>query len=360
MLSLPDLIDKMIEQKLPFASYCLPGETIPTSMLGGSYSNASEDTDDEFVVAPFDMGTSNQIMMLHPTFKTSGWSIKPEISAVLSENTKHSAVKPEIPFVVEFSTYKRQFDALMQGLASNELKKVVLSRVIRLQLYSGSKPSQIFKKLSEKYPNAFVYILCDPAGCIWLGATPETLVRTEESLGFTMSLAGTQTLHNADIESVVWGRKEMEEQQFVTDYIAEKLNETGVENLNYGEAETVAAGNIAHLCTQFTFRLPENYDAIDMARKLHPTPAICGLPPELALETIKHTELHKRSLYCGFLGAVSRNKHAHLFVNLRCMQIIGNEAFLYVGGGLTSDSELIKEWDETQVKAETLSSIIRE
>jgi isochorismate synthase len=43
-----------------------------------------------------------------------------------------------------------------------------------------------------------------------------------------------------------------------------------------------------------------------------------------------------------------------LFVNLRCAQMIPKALVLYVGAGITQDSDPEKEWVETQNKSKTL------
>ena len=48
-------------------------------------------------------------------------------------------------------------------------------------------------------------------------------------------------------------------------------------------------------------------------------------------------------------------------MNIRCMQIFSNEAVIYVGGGITSKSNLEKEWKETELKSQViLESIVLE
>ncbi|MBT8309777.1 MAG: isochorismate synthase, partial [Flavobacteriaceae bacterium] len=43
---------------------------------------------------------------------------------------------------------------------------------------------------------------------------------------------------------------------------------------------------------------------------------------------------------------------------LRCMQIIGDEIFLYVGGGITKESIPNAEWEETVNKANTMKDVL--
>jgi isochorismate synthase len=51
--------------------------------------------------------------------------------------------------------------------------------------------------------------------------------------------------------------------------------------------------------------------------------------------------------------------HSSLFVNLRCMQLAGRFAHLYVGGGITAESDPHSEWRETEMKAETMLSVLK-
>jgi isochorismate synthase len=117
----------------------------------------------------------------------------------------------------------------------------------------------------------------------------------------------------------------------------------------------------------------------DLVTALHPTPAVCGLPLREAKHFILENENYDRMFYTGFLGELnfkkkaSRNRNrrnqensayrtvtntSDLYVNLRCMQLADHKATLYVGGGITANSEAGKEWLETQSKAQTMLRIL--
>ena len=91
----------------------------------------------------------------------------------------------------------------------------------------------------------------------------------------TVALAGTQLYS----ENVIWETKEIEEQQFVSDYIVTKVKDK-VSQLIVSDAKTVKAGNLAHLKSIITGELTTGLNAIDLVKTLHPTPAICGMPKE--------------------------------------------------------------------------------
>ena len=73
-----------------------------------------------------------------------------------------------------------------------------------------------------------------------------------------------------------------------------------------------------------------------------------------ALSFIQQHEGYDREFYSGYLGPVNVGNKTHLFVNLRCMKIQNNVATLYAGGGITEDSEPEKEWQETEMKCQTM------
>ena len=69
-------------------------------------------------------------------------------------------------------------------------------------------------------------------------------------------------------------------------------------------------------------------------------------------------EGYDRRFYTGFLGPLGIKDESHLYVNLRCMQLHHNQAILYVGAGITKESDPDKEWLETEAKCQTLLKVI--
>ena len=129
--------------------------------------------------------------------------------------------------------------------------------------------------------------------------------------------------------------------------------------------KTVIAGNLMHLKTEYVVdtkkvQLP-TLSGI-MLSLLHPTSAVCGTPKESAIQWIKQAELHDREMYSGYLGPINIDHEIHLFVNLRTVKIEESTdkylATYYAGCGITEDSNVEKEWLETEMKCETVRSII--
>lgn len=242
------------------------------------------------------------------------------------------------------------------------IAKIVVSRTAERTLPPGFDAVDAFLELSVRYPHAFVSLVGIPNTGTWLGASPEILLTLDAQALTTMALAGTQRRpEECPLEEIRWGRKERVEQEMVSDYVRDFFRRAGVAAVEEQGPQTVAAGNVVHLQTLFRVQLPEP-ERLALANrvldKLHPTSAVCGMPKHKALAFILANEQYARSFYSGFLGPVHVEGQSSLYVNLRCMQLHQESASLYVGAGITADSEPAAEWRETEMKAETVLAVL--
>ena len=172
----------------------------------------------------------------------------------------------------------------------------------------------------------------------------------------TVSLAGTQPYGATD--SVKWEEKEIQEQQIVTDYITSNL-ESIADTVVISKVKTVRAGNLLHLSTEITGNLNKDNDLYSIVNQLHPTPAVCGMPKDIAKRFIMKNEGYEREFYTGFLGELNMNNCSNLFVNLRCMKAYTSKMSLFLGGGITLGSIAEKEWQETVEKSKVMKRVLR-
>ena len=247
--------------------------------------------------------------------------------------------------------YQNNFEQMHSALQKKEVEKVVLSRIKKIK--TEKTGIEIFKSLNQNYAATYNYILSNPEIGTWLGASPELLLRVTADKIKTVSLAGTKQA-NANTE---WTEKEITEQKIVTDFILNTLKSNDFKNINSSSVQTVKAGTVEHLKTEISADV-KNKEALHLLLiDLHPTPATCGLPKDIAFKRINEIEHHDRKFYTGFIG-ILRNGQQDFFVNLRCMELSVDEAVLYIGGGLTIDSHCESEWQETERKSTTLSNLL--
>lgn len=256
----------------------------------------------------------------------------------------------EIPRVE--SDFEKYQEVVQKAISfCSEIKgKVVISRIVQQDLPEDFSLKEYFVELCKTYSHSFNYCLSQEDGTIWVGATPEVLISSNEDQFNIHSLAGSRDANNP----FEWTLKEKEEQQFVTNEVKSTLDSRGIDYKLEGPI-TVQAGNVEHLRSNFTLKTDKPLELVD---ELHPTPAICGIPRKAALQFIKDHETHDRSLYTGIIGWKNRERTV-LYVNLRCAKIFKGVMECYVGGGITKDSDPLKEWEETKFKSQTLLSVLK-
>lgn len=324
-------------------------------------------TESGFVFAPFD---SKQDTLLIPGETAIEYTLN--MLAVAEKNTSKSPL--DIP-KTQKETHLRLVANGITEIKKGRIDKVVLSRKQPIQ-HINKKPSAIFEELLSSYPTAMVYLWYHPKVGLWMGATPETLLQADHRRFKTMSLAGT--LPYTGTTEVIWGSKEKEEQQLVTSEIVKRLHHL-TDTLNVTDTHTHRAGTLLHLKTNIQGNINSAITMKSLIHALHPTPAVCGLPRKTAKEFIEYHEDYKRTFYTGYLGELNlkterlrsttrRNienlayktikQNTHLFVNLRCMELIEDTAFLFVGGGVTLDSLPEAEWEETVSKLATMGKVL--
>ncbi len=350
MRKIDNLFEKIRERQqkmLPFAMYCKPGATSLRAILQKDTETHYTETYSEsgFVFAPFE-GKALLIPVASSDYYEVG--LDPEIDAEFPE--------PEADF-----SGKSQFENLvskaLHEIAIGTFSKVVLSRTEEVTL-DGVSAESIFRRILSAYPAAFRYIFFHPAGGMWIGATPEKLIEVFASRFATVALAGTQRFTGS--EDVEWQAKERDEQQFVTDYIINGLRPVA-ENVTVSAPYTQQAGNVVHIRTDISGEIANANGVGALLKVLHPTPAVCGFPKESARRFILENEAYDRKYYSGFLGELHfgrENDRSELYVNLRCMNIGDGNANLFVGCGVTKDSDPKAEFTETVNKAATIKRIL--
>jgi menaquinone-specific isochorismate synthase len=108
--------------------------------------------------------------------------------------------------------------------------------------------------------------------------------------------------------------------------------------------------NVQHLRTPIRATLSEERHVLDLVEALHPTPAVGGLPPELALETIRETEVFDRGWYAAPVGWIDGDGDGSFAVAIRSALARERTATLFAGAGIVDDSDPDEEWDELQLK----------
>ncbi len=298
-----------------------------------------------FVMSPF-QHKENNVFIPKEEAESLKYSMTPEPKSIThTDKHLHKNGKPDEQYI---NTLQKTIDFIKDKHA----QKIVLSRPVFKKL-DNIKIGQVFLKVLNSFPSAFVYFFHHPKVGTWMGATPEQILNLKNKKFQTVALAGTQLIH----EKVIWNQKEKDEQQLVTDFIVDQLLPISI-YLNISNPYTFPSGHLAHLKTDIEGEIGSGIDHIELIKRLHPTPAVCGTPRKTAQDFILENETYNRNFYTGFVGEIHSKNELDLFVNLRCAQFMEDKAVIYVGGGITKDSNPLNEWTETVEKSKTLGQFL--
>lgn len=242
--------------------------------------------------------------------------------------------------------YSHTLQQVIEMIKENDLPKLVYSRRKIFTDFNIIDYKASFDNLCTTYPNAFRYLFNDGKNA-WMGAFSEVLGKFNKTTHEfeTMALAGTLPT------SEEWTEKEIEEQKPVTSYIQNILKNYS-DNILQSETYDHVSGNIKHLRTDFkTIINPNELDRL--IQDLHPTPAVCGIPKDFCNENIRKYEKFPREFYAGYIKVETEDSILY-FVNLRCARLYKDSVHVFVGGGITAQSNPEKEWTETELKSEAI------
>jgi len=340
-------VENHLARNLPFVIYRKPHEDEVTAIFqkDAELNHVTDFSETGFVFAPFNSDIPSILLQPH------------EVLRYTHQIEETKMVDGKVVFKTDTGAKEFHINLVKEGIkeiARGAYKKVVLSR--KLLVSCTTDPLKIFQNLLRYNAPAFCYLWYHPKVGMWLGATPEILLCKEQHEFTSMSLAGT--LKYKEGQAPDWGEKELEEQALVTHYIVDVLDGL-IDNLGTSQKMSVRAGNLWHLRTKISGTIRDG-ELKNVVRALHPTPAVCGIPMSATRSFIKDNEGYNREFYTGFLGELNFGERhsSHLYVNLRCMQLRDKNALIYVGGGVTKDSDPELEWEETVAKSATMMNAL--
>ena len=259
--------------------------------------------------------------------------------------------------------YESAVARAVERIRSGEIEKVVLAREVRVHAPAAIDPAPLFDALRAAFPACYCYLVGTPE-LSFIGASPELLVRRDGARAQTVALAGTAR-RSADPsvddllgEQLLQGAKEREEQAIVARRIERNLRPVSVWVAAADEPVLVKVQNVQHLATPIRAQLADPVPCVELAGRLHPTPAVGGEPRDDAYRLIPALEGLDRGWYAGTVGWTDLSEDGEFCVAIRCALLRGRVAHLYAGNGIVRDSDPADELAETEVKLQALLPLL--
>lgn len=240
--------------------------------------------------------------------------------------------------------------AIRHGIERGEVQKVVAARRSTLRLSPAPDPAAVFERLGRAAP-ACTRFAVRVGARTFLGATPERLVRRLGRRVTSHAIAGSiaSALPQA-AEKLLGSAKDRAEHAYVVAALREALGPL-CERLEIpGSPRIRQLRHVLHLETPVDGVLTGDVHLLELVERLHPTPAVGGVPTARALDWIARHEPAERGWYASPVGWLDAAGDGEMVVALRSALVLEDRVHLYAGAGIVAGSEAGAEYAETEVK----------
>ncbi len=247
---------------------------------------------------------------------------------------------------------RADWDRLVAGalgeLEAGRLAKVVVARVIDVEAAEPFPLRAVMKSLEARHKQCWSFLVRGRDGRAFIGASPETLCESCGDVLVTDALAGTAARGQGG--ALLRSEKDRREHAAVVEGIRASLRPFALEVAHAPSPAVKVLANVDHLHTPMRARLKPGVRHLEVARALHPTPAVAGTPRDASLAWLRAHEGFARGWYAGAVGAMGP-AGLTLAVALRSALVHENRAEVFVGAGVVTGSTAEAEWVETERKA---------
>lgn len=263
--------------------------------------------------------------------------------------------------------YKQLVKKAVSQIRKGDFEKVVLSRSVHLQA-EVDLPA-LLSTLAQRNPLGYTFALNlgdDAAQARSLvGASPELLLSKCGNRVLSNPLAGSvprsqdaeENRRRAD--ALLQSQKDRHEHALVVDAVAAALRPFCRALEVPAVPSVLATPTMLHLSSEISGELIDpTLSSLELALALHPTPAVCGFPPQPALDFIQHNEGFDRGLFTGLVGWSGAHGDGEWAVTIRCAEVTADSVTLYAGAGVVEGSDPVLELAETTAKMRTMLSAL--
>jgi isochorismate synthase len=267
--------------------------------------------------------------------------------------------------------YKKGVERGLTYIKSGHLDKIVLSRTLHLTSSETVNINPLLHNLAQHNKNGYTFAVDlpqkvegkadTPFSKTLIGASPELLVSRSGLQVMANPLAGSRPRSDDPIEDkrradeLLASAKDLHEHAVVVHAVAEALGPF-FKTMDVPEKPTVIhTETMWHLSTEVKGELNDPAtSSLELAIALHPTPAVCGSPTDLAREAIQEIEPFDRGFFTGMVGWCDAEGDGEWVVTIRCAEVERQVLRLFAGAGVVAESKPEEELLETSAKFQTM------
>ncbi len=310
-----------------------------------------------FMLTSTAQATTLTCHMYLPRDHANAGAILDELHRLVWDASKEAPALPSLLYredVPDAAGWDANIRTALDAFCHTRLSKVVLARRSTLGFSKAIDPMQVLQRLRDEAPNRFHFAF-DYGGPVFLGATPERLLKVEGRNVWSEAVAGTRPRGTSDADDdnfrdeLLHSEKDQREHEFVRLSIKDTLSRC-CETLEIHKAATdLKLSQGRHLFSPGHGRLRPDVTPLDLVEALHPTPAVGGYPHAEARDMIAELEGFDRGWYAAPVGWISEDA-AEFAVAIRSGLVRGKALDLFAGAGIVRGSDPDSEWQEIEQK----------
>lgn len=295
-------------------------------------------------------GERSVVMVLHAEELERPDAVLAELAARLEPRSAPSASPSRVGLVDDgAAAFRSAVAAALAAIEAGRLEKVVVAR--SLVVAASTSAAVLVARLAGL--EATVRIGRAGFGpSDWVAATPELLVERvgervrSEALAGSCPRAGDDAAERA---ALLASDKDRREHELVVHCVQAALRDAGLEPRR-SELELRSLRSVHHLRTGIEASSARAPSALELAGRLHPTPAMGGVPRDEALAFIAAHEARPRGPYAAPFGWVDARGDGAFVVGIRGAELGPEQIVLRAGTGIVQGSSIDAELAETEAK----------
>jgi len=301
----------------------------------------------------FELITGKLVSFLEKLSSITKDVVQTSAQKIFSQSTSES---------VELEKWKNIALKAFKALNEGSIKKLVLSRAYKFNLDTKLIWSILLNKLLKRFPDCYLFFI-KKNNSVFFGSSPELFLKVYDNVAEVESVAGSaprgeKSESDYELErSLKSSEKNHQEHLFVSEFISDILIHYSDKVQIIEEKQIRKLDNIQHLITRISAQLNSKENLFKLIDSLFPTPAVCGVPKEIAKDLIRKFELHDRGLYSGLIGLMDFDGNCELAVSIRSALVRENYVIAFAGAGLVINSDAEEEFLETNLKLNTILSL---
>ena len=252
-------------------------------------------------------------------------------------NSHREKFKIQIHPNFEKEEYKQAVDRMIQYIIEGDI--YIANMTQQLTIESEKQPLDVFYDLRKNNPSPFGGYL-DFGDYQIVCASPERFLKMKDRHVNTRPIKGTRKRGATPEE----------------DLERNDLNRVCTPgSVKVTELFTVEAyATVFHLVSDIEGTLEDGKNVMDLLEATFPGGSITGAPKYRAMEIIDGLEHGKRNLYTGSIGYLTLDGSCDFNIVIRTALHKDGKYHLGVGGGITAESDLEFEYEETLQKAKAI------